>query len=100
MVQVTGLVRKADLAGPGGITTGGGRVRIGGGSPQAQGGNPSNTLMSGTTGRRPRRGGIRSTAGLVPLAVEMQTGGSEDPHLRCVPTVSIFETFVAFVRVT
>jgi hypothetical protein len=44
MVQVTGLVRKADLAGPGGITTGGGRVRIGGGAPQAQvGGGPSNT---------------------------------------------------------
>jgi hypothetical protein len=44
MVQVTGLVRKAELAGPGGITTGGGRVRIGGGPPQAQvGGGPSNT---------------------------------------------------------
>jgi hypothetical protein len=36
MVEVTGLVRKADLAGPGGITAAGGRVRIGGGSPQAQ----------------------------------------------------------------
>ena len=36
MVEVTGLVRKAELAGPGGITTGGGRVRIGGGAPQAQ----------------------------------------------------------------
>jgi hypothetical protein len=45
MVQVTGLVRKADLAGPGGITTGGGRVRIGGGAPQSQvGGGPSGTL--------------------------------------------------------
>jgi hypothetical protein len=42
MVQVTGLVRKAELAGPGGISTGGGRVRIGGGAPQAQtGGGPS-----------------------------------------------------------
>jgi hypothetical protein len=48
MVQVTGLVRKAELAGPGGITTGGGRVRIGGGPPQAQGGDPGRTLMSGT----------------------------------------------------
>lgn len=34
MVEVTGLVRKADLAGPGGIALGGGRVRIGGGPPQ------------------------------------------------------------------
>jgi hypothetical protein len=48
MVEVTGLVRKADLAGPGGVTTGGGRVRIGGGAPQAQGGNPSRTLQGGT----------------------------------------------------
>jgi len=35
MVEVTGLVRKADLAGPGGIALGGGRVRIGGSTPQA-----------------------------------------------------------------
>ena len=50
MVEVTGLVRKAELAGPGGLTTGGGRVRIGGGAPQAQvGGGPSRTLMGGTT---------------------------------------------------
>jgi hypothetical protein len=42
MIEVTGLVRKAELEGPGGITTGGGRVRIGGGAPQAQvGGSPS-----------------------------------------------------------
>ncbi len=34
MVEVTGLVRKADLAGPGGIALGGGRVRIGGTTPQ------------------------------------------------------------------
>lgn len=33
MVEVTGLVRQADLAGPGGVTVGG--VRIGGGPPQA-----------------------------------------------------------------
>ena len=45
MVQLTGLVRKADLAGPGGISTGGGRVRIGGGAPQAQVGvGPSGAL--------------------------------------------------------
>jgi hypothetical protein len=44
MVQITGLVRKAELAGPGGVTTGDGRVRIGGGAPQAQvGGGPSRT---------------------------------------------------------
>jgi hypothetical protein len=50
MVQVTGLVRKAELAGPGGITTGGGRVRIGGGPPQAQvGGGPSRTPTGVTT---------------------------------------------------
>jgi len=41
-VQVTGLVRKAELAGPGGVSTGGGRVRVGGGAPQSQvGGGPS-----------------------------------------------------------
>ena len=33
MVEITGLIRKSDLAGPGGISTGGGRVRIGGGPP-------------------------------------------------------------------
>jgi hypothetical protein len=50
MVEVTGLVRKAELAGPGGVSTGGGRVRIGGGAPQAQvGGGPSQTLAGGTT---------------------------------------------------
>lgn len=36
MVEVTGLVRKSDLSGPGGLTVAGGRVRIGGGAPQAQ----------------------------------------------------------------
>ncbi len=34
MVAITGLVRKADLAGPGGVALGGGRVRIGGNMPQ------------------------------------------------------------------
>jgi len=47
MVELTGLVRKAELAGPGGITTGGGRVRIGGGAPQAQVGSPTRTIMGG-----------------------------------------------------
>jgi hypothetical protein len=48
MVQVTGLVRKADLAGPGGISTGGGRVRIGGGAPQSQvGGGPASGALTG-----------------------------------------------------
>lgn len=34
MIEVTGLIRKADLAGPGGIPIAGGRVRIGGRVPQ------------------------------------------------------------------
>ena len=33
MIEVTGLVRQADLSGPGGVAVGG--VRIGGGPPQA-----------------------------------------------------------------
>ena len=33
MIEVTGLVRRADLSGPGGVSVGG--VRIGGGPPQA-----------------------------------------------------------------
>ena len=47
MIEVTGLVRKAELEGPGGITTGGGRVRIGGGAPQAQVGGSSSRAPSG-----------------------------------------------------
>jgi hypothetical protein len=35
MVEVTGLVRKADLEGSGGVRLFGGRVRIGGAQPQA-----------------------------------------------------------------
>ena len=35
MVEVTGLVRKADLEGSGGVKLFGGRVRIGGAQPQA-----------------------------------------------------------------
>ena len=34
MVQITGLVKKSDLAGPGGVTMMGGRVRIGGAPPR------------------------------------------------------------------
>lgn len=34
MVEVTGLVRKGQLAGPGGIAIAGGRIRIGGALPQ------------------------------------------------------------------
>jgi len=50
MIEVTGLVRKADLAGPGGVTTGGGRVRIGAGPPREPlGSGPSGRLMAGTT---------------------------------------------------
>jgi hypothetical protein len=50
MVEVTGLVRRADLAGPGGITAGGGRVRIGGGAPQATiGGGPARSPVGGVT---------------------------------------------------
>ena len=33
MIEITGLVRKADMAGPGGVTLMGGRIRIGG-APQ------------------------------------------------------------------
>ena len=43
MVAVTGLIRKADLAKPGGIGLAGGRIRIGGGDPRAPvGSNPAN----------------------------------------------------------
>jgi hypothetical protein len=35
MVEVTGLVRTGQLAGPGGVSIAGGRIRIGGGNPQA-----------------------------------------------------------------
>ena len=41
MVEVTGLILKADLAKPGGLGLAGGRVRIGGADPRAPvGGNP------------------------------------------------------------
>jgi hypothetical protein len=41
MIEVTGIIRRSDLRGPGGITLGGGRVRIGGGPPVAAGADPT-----------------------------------------------------------
>jgi hypothetical protein len=41
MIEVTGLVRKADLKGPSGIAVAGGRVRIGAGMPQSPTGDPA-----------------------------------------------------------
>lgn len=50
MVEVTGLVRKAELAGPGGVAVAGGRVRIGGGPPRAGlGTDPSRSIQGGAT---------------------------------------------------
>jgi hypothetical protein len=45
MIEVTGLVRKNALKGPGGIGIAGGRVRIGGGSPVASTGDPTRALQ-------------------------------------------------------
>ncbi len=45
MVEVTGLVRKNDLAGPGGVTMLGGRIRIGGARPQDPVGDPRRDPM-------------------------------------------------------
>jgi hypothetical protein len=44
MIEVTGLVRRVDLKGPGGIPIAGGRVRIGGGVPQSPTGDATRTL--------------------------------------------------------
>lgn len=41
MVEVTGLVRRADVAGPGGVSILGGRVRLGGRMPQDPIANPA-----------------------------------------------------------
>ncbi len=41
LVEITGLVRKSDLKGPGGIAIAGGRIRIGGSVPRSQIGNPA-----------------------------------------------------------
>src|SRR4030095_3345586 len=43
MVEVTGLIRKADLKPQGGVSLAGGRVRIGGGDPRAPVGSGPNT---------------------------------------------------------
>ena len=42
MIEVTGIIRRNDLQGPGGVTLGGGRVRIGGGQPVAGAGSSVN----------------------------------------------------------
>ena len=41
MIEVTGLIRKADLTGPPGIGVAGGRIRIGAGNPQEPLGGPA-----------------------------------------------------------
>ena len=46
MVEVTGIIRKNDLQGPGGISLGGGRVRIGGGPPVSGAGDPTRAPQS------------------------------------------------------
>jgi hypothetical protein len=46
MIEVTGIIRRNDLKGPGGITLGGGRVRIGGGPPVASGADPTRAPQS------------------------------------------------------
>jgi len=46
LIEVTGLIRKNALKGPGGIGVAGGRVRIGAGVPQSPTGDPSRTLPS------------------------------------------------------
>ena len=50
MIEVTGLVRKAALKGPGGIAIAGGRVRIGAGMPQSPTGDSPHTAAA--TNRR------------------------------------------------
>ena len=47
IIEVTGIIRKNDLQGPGGISLGGGRVRIGGGPPVSNGGSPTQAPQSG-----------------------------------------------------
>jgi hypothetical protein len=58
MVEVTGIVKKSDLKGPGGISLGGGRVRIGGGpqdptSPVGQTAPASGNAIIDVEGWRP-----------------------------------------------
>ena len=44
-IEVTGLVRKSQVAGPGGIAIAGGRIRIGGAVPQSPTASPSQDPM-------------------------------------------------------
>lgn len=44
LLEVTGLIRKNDLKGPGGIGVAGGRVRIGAGMPSSPTGDPSHAV--------------------------------------------------------
>ena len=47
IIEVTGIIKKSDLNGPGGISLGGGRVRIGGGPPQDPVGGVGHAPQSG-----------------------------------------------------
>jgi hypothetical protein len=50
LIEVTGLVKKADLTGPGGIGLAGGKVRIGGPQPRSAVGNPAMDASYNNTG--------------------------------------------------
>ncbi|HEY1302023.1 MAG TPA: hypothetical protein VGF24_00645 [Vicinamibacterales bacterium] len=66
IIEVTGLIKKSDLNGPGGISLGGGRVRIGGGPPQDP--------VGGVVGNAPQSGNaILDVEGWRPL-------GESCPH--------------------
>ena len=66
IIEVTGIIKKSDLNGPGGISLGGGRVRIGGGPPQSP--------VGGVVGNAPQSGNaILDVEGWRPL-------GESCPH--------------------
>jgi len=66
IIEVTGIIKKSDLNGPGGISLGGGRVRIGGGPPQDP--------VGGVVGNAPQSGNaILDVEGWRPL-------GESCPH--------------------
>src|SRR5262245_46108289 len=66
IIEVTGIIKKSDLNGPGGISLGGGRVRIGGGPPQSS--------VGGVVGNAPQSGNaILDVEGWRPL-------GESCPH--------------------
>ncbi|HKE86283.1 MAG TPA: hypothetical protein VKB50_21140 [Vicinamibacterales bacterium] len=66
IIEVTGIIKKSDLSGPGGISLGGGRVRIGGGPPQSP--------VGGVVGNAPQSGNaILDVEGWRPL-------GESCPH--------------------